>query len=187
MKQPLSSAMSIDKPALSDWIILNKHFVIWFFSGQPYLVDIERLQQDRLLSALTQAVLPLASRPLLVPVSNKMDCQQFLQCHDGLTALGFQLEWQDHGEVLVRTIPQTLPQLDIKKLLHHLALKDGISTIPTLLKLLVRCQSLDAYQFNHDDKTALFEYLQHELQRTDTSLPGCVPLDSEKCRAVLYV
>ena len=187
MKQPLRAAMSIDRPILSDWIILNKHFVIWFFSGHPYLVDIERLQQDRLLSALTQVELPLASRPLLVPVSNKMDSQQFLQCHDGLTALGFELEWQDHGAVLVRTIPQMLPQLDIKKLLHHLALKDGISTTTTLLKLLVRCQSLDAHQFNQDDKTALFEYLQHQLQHADTHLPGCVPLDSEKCRAVLYV
>ena len=36
---------------------------------QPYLVNIEKLQRHWLLSILLQQPLPLASRPLLVPVS----------------------------------------------------------------------------------------------------------------------
>ncbi len=187
LKQPLHSVVSMGGASVSDALILNPQFMVFFCCGKPYLVDVERLQQSRQLSILMQATLPLASRPLLVPVSDKMEKRLFLNIHDGLTQLGLQLDWQASRQVLVRTIPQLLPQLDIKKLMQHLALMQGPFTKAALLQLLVTCQSFDAYQLNQEEKALLLDYLQDQIQLFGKDVLGCMPLDAVSCRDLVYV
>ena len=151
-------------------------------------MDIDRVQQQRLLSILNQQTLPLASRPLLVPVSytmDKGDCQAFEQFHSTLIQLGIQIDLMGATTVVVRTIPQLLPQLDIKKFLQ--SLRTIVPTSASLMQLLVSCQSFDAYQLNHEDKTVLVDYLDQQLLLTSQVVPWCLRLDTEKCRELLDV
>lgn len=186
LRQPLRPNLSMDTPTFSDWVILNDAFVLLFLCSQPYLVDIVFVEQARLLNLLTQCARPLASRPLLVPVRVQIDYEQFLQCHHQLMQLGFQLEWMGDGEVLMKTMPQLLPQLDIKKLLTYVAMNDEAPTDTALLDLLVMGQSLDARQFDEDSKALLVDYLE-QLQSSGALMKGCMRLDSQTCRDLLYV
>ena len=42
IKHPLRTLLPVDSPSASDWIILNRQFVLCFLCGRPFLVDIER-------------------------------------------------------------------------------------------------------------------------------------------------
>ena len=113
-----------------------------------------------------------------------MDRQVFLKYHDELARFGLELAWQADGSVLLKTLPQLLPQLDIKKLRH---LIENTLAEPLLLQQLVSCQAFDAYQLTQEDKELFCYFLQDQLQQRGGALPGCAPLDAEKCRELLYV
>ena len=163
-----------------NWFILNSHFAVVTLQDMPYLVDIVRAQQHWLLSLIAPQRLPLASRPLLVPISypiNKIDSQIIEQHKSTLSQLGITIDWVGEASIVVRTIPLLFPQLDIKKLLHGLINKPEVA----LMNLVVRCQSCDAQQLKQDDKIMLADYL---LQQITTSLalpPWCLRLDTKKC------
>ena len=189
IKQPLRALASTQKVSFdtTNWVILNQGFAIVFIHEKPYLVDIERISQQNHLAMLKQQALPLASRPLLVPIKHKLtnlDQQMFEPYQLLLAQLGIQLDWVEDETVVIRTLPTSLPQLDIKKFLQHV-----IDTAPVqteLLELLVTCQSVDAYQLTQEAKIELGHYLQQQMQLT-SSLPWCRYLDAEKCREFVHV
>ena len=178
----------VKEPLLHCWHVLNAQFVLLFLRGQPYLVDIERVQQQRLLFILNQQTFPLASRPLLVPLSytvDKIDYQLFERYRSMFETLGVALEWMGGTKVVVRTIPQLLPQLDMNKMLHCLGNTPPLQM--ALLTLLVACQSFDVEHLEEDDKALLIDYLHQEIQTSSSVTPGCLRLDTEKCRELLNV
>ncbi len=182
-KQPLHAIARVEESSVNSWLTLNAHFGLVFLHEQPYLVDVVPAQQQRLLSLVNQQALPLASRPLLVPVRytiDKIDGQFVDQCQSMLAQLGIGFDWISKTEVVVRTIPLLFPQLDIKKLLHRL--NGSISTQTSLLTLVVACQSFDAHQMNLEDKSLLVDYLQQCLRTFPSSIPWCLRLDIETCR-----
>lgn len=188
INKPLRAVGHVSRASSNNWFVLNRHFVLVFIHEKPYLVDIERVHQHSLLAMLTQQALPLASRPLLVPVNYMIDetnRQLFEQCQSLLVQLGIQLDWMGDATVVIRTLPTLLPQLDIKKFLQNL--RDRFPTQSELLKLLVVCQSFDVYQLSQDDKMELEDYLQQQLLLSDSSLPWCTHLDTEKCRELVHV
>lgn len=180
IKNPLPAIPHFEKSMTHNWLILNSHFGVVFLQDIPYLVDIVRAQQQWLLSLIEQQTFPLASRPLLVPVSysiNKIDGQLIEQHKDQLAQLGINIDWVGESSIVVRTIPLLFPQLDIKKLLHNLTNKPDTA----LLNLVVSCQSFDAHQLNQDDKTMLADYLSQQIRKSDMLLPWCLRFDTEKC------
>ena len=149
-------------------------------------MDIVRAQQHWLLSLIAQESLPLASRPLLIPISypiRKIDSQIIEQHKSKLSQLGINLDWVGEASIVVRTIPLIFPQLDIKKLLHGLINKHETA----LLNLVVSSQSFDAYQLKQDDKVLLAEYLLQQLTTSDVLLSWCLRLDTEKCSELFGV
>ena len=169
-----------------NWFILNSHFGVVILQDMPYLVDIVRAQQHWLLSLIAQESLPLASRPLLIPISypiRKIDSQIIEQHKSKLSQLGINLDWVGEASIVVRTIPLIFPQLDIKKLLHGLINKHETA----LLNLVVSSQSFDAYQLKQDDKVLLAEYLLQQLTTSDVLLSWCLRLDTEKCSELFGV
>ena len=181
-KQPLQAAVYVEKPLANSWHLLNAHFCLVFLDEQPYLVDIAHAQQQRLLSVLNANELPLASRPLLVPVRyaiEKINGQWVEQCQLLLAQIGIQLDWVGDTEIIVRTLPLLLPQLDIKKLLFHL--KSTPLTQAALLSLVVKCHSFDAHQLNVEEKTLLIDYMYQCVRASQPLMPWCLRLDMEKC------
>jgi DNA mismatch repair protein MutL len=101
-----------------------------------------------------------------------------------LVQLGIEIGRTEEQTVEIRTIPTTFPQLDIKKFIQRICV--DFPTQTELLKLLVMCQSFNAFQLNQDEKIELMSYLQQQLL-TSSSMPWCMRLDTEKCRELVNV
>ena len=169
------------KPLLtSSWLILNAQFAIIHLQDEPWLFNIESVQQHRLTALLHEQQYPLASRPLLVPVSVAIEPSHYAlleQLLPILADLGLQCDFMSDTRLRVRTIPLLLPSVDIQLFLQAL----NSMTLPRdeLLKRLVACQSLDARQLSVDEKIELTAYVQA------TSEVG-LRLDAATCRGLLH-
>ena len=186
IKTPLPIVPSSHNNCLNHWVILNKHFVMVTLNEQPYLVDMVYTYQRCLLQRMKQLPRPLDHRPLLVPISYSVDKNQrqlFEQRQTTLAQLGIQLEWSAETTVRIITLPTVLKLLDIKRLIQHLS---GNFKDDDLLELLTSCQIIDAYQFNQDEKIEMLNYLEQCLLSTSI-VPGCMLLDTEKCRELVHV
>jgi len=170
----------------SSWHVLNAQFVLTFIKNTPYLVDVERLQQHRLAAIIAEHTLPLASRPLLVPVSYTVEHSMqelFLKSQPLFQTVGVEMDWIGDTTVAIRTIPVLFPQLKIKEVLDRL--KAPLPTIPDLLKLLVACQSFDAHQLSSEEQTMLMDFLFQQLSKENQDSVCCLRLDAKRCREML--
>ncbi len=165
------------------WLILNASYAIIHWNNEPWLLNIQSLQQERLKVLLEQAMFPLASRPLLVAVSSSFDKANHALIESMLPTLaqvGIQCDFISESRLMVRAIPQLLPSLDIHAFLlilnkERLSLDECIST-------LVACQTWDARQLCQDEKTELMAY----LDRTPNALKTFgLRMDLETCRGLL--
>lgn len=148
-------------PPARPWLILNAHYAIIYHLNEPWLLHVESLQHHRLTGLLAQHPFPLASRPLLVPVSYSIEKANYALIERLLSMLaqvGVQCDFVSESRLMVRTIPQWLPSMDIELFLR--TLNHQVTALPELLTTLVACQSFDARQLSHDDKLELMAYLQ---------------------------
>ena len=170
-----------DYPALTHpWLILNAQFAILHQDNEPWLVNVESLQQRRLIELLTQQAYPLASRPLLVPVGYAIDKANYLLFERWLPMLadlGMQCDFASESRLMVRTIPQLLPSVDIQLCLQALGNMPPMQA--ELLKRLVTCQSFDARQLTHDEKIEITAYFQ------DSPAFG-LRMDVAMCRGLIH-
>ncbi len=170
-----------DYPALTHpWLILNAQFAILHHDNEPWLVNVESLQQRRLIELLTQQAYPLASRPLLVPVGYAIDKANYLLFERWLPMLadlGMQCDFASESRLMVRTIPQLLPSVDIQLCLQALGNMPPMQA--ELLKRLVTCQSFDARQLTHDEKIEITAYFQ------DSPAFG-LRMDVAMCRGLIH-
>ena len=142
------------------------------------------MQQRRLSAILTQQSYPLASRPLLVPVSYTIDKASYALIERMLPMLaeaGVQCDFVSESRLLVRTIPQMLPSVDIQSFL--LALNQEPSTLPELLTLLIACQTCDARQLSNDEQIELMAYMQ---ATPDALVKSGLRMDVATCRGLLH-
>ena len=172
-------------PSIAPWFILNPRFAIIHIKNEPWLFDIESLQQQRLSEQLAQQAYPMASRPLLVPVSLVIDKANYAlieQLLPMLSELGIQCDFASESRLMVRTIPLSLPSVDIQAFLHGLT--GRIVTQEDLLKRLIACQSFDIRHLTHDEKIELTAWLEatHDVQSTLG-----LRMDVANCRGLLHV
>lgn len=187
-RQTLRAHMDVAPPIMREWLILNDRFVVLFVQDEPYLVDIEPIQQQCFLSMLNQQPLPLDSRPLLVPVSHtvkRSEHELLSQYQPILKQLGVQLDWMGDTSVVIRTVPLLLPQLDLQQLLNGLT--SPVLLQSALMKRLVDCQSSNVHQLNHEDKIRVVDYLQQQCLTVSPFSSWCIHLNVEQCKAVLGV
>ncbi len=186
-QKPLCAVARVEKSSTTGWFVLNTQFALVFLQEESYLVDIEGVQQHRLLSLLMQQSYPLTRRPLLLPVSytiDKTNSPLFNQYQPVFSQLGLELDLMGDTKVVVRSIPVLFPQLDLQKFLQSIT-SPSLSQ-SALLKLLVVCQSYDAYQLDTENKELLIDYLQQQV-KVGPLVSLCRCLDTEQCREIMSI
>lgn len=168
-----------------NWLVLNAAFAVIFLSGEPYLVNVIELQRAWLLSLLSTQLLPLPSRPLLVPVSypvNSLNIECIYSGKEGLSQIGIDLDLAGEHAVLVRSLPTAIPHLDLKQFLLSI-FNSSMPSITQLFELLTICQSFTALNAKEEELETLIGYLQtsgHDKLNT-----WCKHLSIETCRGLL--
>lgn len=170
---------------------LNAHFALVSIQESPYLVDMQGLQHHFLCAQFEQGLLPLPSRPLLVPVrcvahQLKLNLRSYGALQTKLAQFGIQVDQIGATELIVRTIPQCLPQLDIQQLFQHLDhQKVGGQSPSEFFKDLIACQHFDTGQLAESEWVELVCFLQDALTQAKP-LTYCLPLGLENCQNFLY-
>ncbi|CAM2812474.1 DNA mismatch repair protein MutL [Legionella steigerwaltii] len=176
------------EPELS-WVHLNNRYILVFIQQEPYVVDIVALHQYRSQELIAQLVLPLTSRPLLVPIryslppklqNNKVELERCLR------QLGMNLEWTGEHEVLIRTIPLCMPNLDLRLFLDSIAECDEIVQ-NQLLELLNQSQTFDPRLLSLEEKMELNELLLKIYKDKDKKAGLFKVLTQEECRKLVDV
>lgn len=169
----------------AQWIVLNSEFIVLFMENVPYVVDVKRIQQQRLLHEVALQQLPLAHRPLLVPISYSVDamqCHRLQRCQDNFNQLGLQFDWVSEQKIVIRAIPILFSQLDMKQVIKTLTAT--VNTLAGCLQLLVSCQLVDAHLLTVDDVELLIAYLQQQ-HASLAVVPGCRALNAQVCREMI--
>lgn len=181
--------VSVDKDRVTaPFWALNASFAIAFIETQAYLVDIIKLHHAWLRSLLEQDVFPLASRPLLVPIVETLDLGKLhaLEQYFGFCErLGVTLGQLGERSVRVTTVPQRLPQLQIKPFLARVfALRDLDRVEP--ISLLLECQRINMKQLSPEESMELSEFLVVNLRLGCTVQGFSLPLTAEACGKIMH-
>mgnify|MGYP000461567513 CR=1 FL=1 len=171
------------------WVILNNNYILAFVEQQPYLVDVLALQKRLVQEQLTQQARPLANRPLLVPIRyiiSESLREQLTELSYNLSQLGIQLELTGEYELLIRSIPLSIPYLDLRLFLDILSESDTVHP-DKLLDLVAQAQVFDPRLLSLEEKMELNQLLiKSHGQKNKT--PGLFKaLTAEDCRNLLHV
>lgn len=184
--EPLGKKLSHFAEEFS-WVILNNSHILAFIQQQPYVVNLLALQQHALQEQLVQLSLPLASRPLLVPIRYSLPAKNNVaEWMKQLGKLGIQLELAGEGELLIRTIPLSIPYLDLRLFLDAVAVLETLS-VAGLLELISQSQTFDPRLLSYEEQMELNQLLI-KSQGQENKKPGLYKaLTVEDCRNLLHV
>lgn len=148
-------------PGITNLQILNTKFAIHFHLQEPYLINLAQAHKEYCSLTLQNATYPLSVRPMLVPFSYKFTedkYKHFASLKDLLLEYALTFDFVGTNKLVLRTIPQCLPLLDIKVLL------DRISSNKLLDRLKLADFILDSQEFNaqlisDDEQRELMEFL----------------------------
>jgi DNA mismatch repair protein MutL len=166
-------------------LLINPSFAVLLLQDQPFLVDVSGLQRSWLGSILREASLPLASRPLLVPLSYPIKQQEFAYVNSSrqsLQQIGIELDLGGEHALIIRSLPLAVPHLDFKQFFSAL-FRIPSPSIDQLLELLTLCQSFDAKLASWEEIEALVCYI-HSLSN-DKLKPWCKHLSITICQDLL--
>lgn len=183
--QAIYSRPPVKKPAAYHWLTLNNAYAVVILQGESFLLDVEQLLQSRLSAQLSEQVYPLASRTLLLPVRYAVDKINYLLIERVLpmfTQLGIQADFASESMLVLRSIPQLLPGLNIQQFLSRL--DHTCVTLPFLQNALVKSHIVDAYQLSVDEQMDLITYVQDEPNLLSQFARR---LDNKGCRGMFHV
>lgn len=156
IEQPNSTKKTvIDIELEHSWVVLNQNYALVLLPNAPCLVDVRGLYKHYLLRQLTSMALPLAQRPLLVPLHFKVT--QPLQWQALLAPIGMQVKVQDDDLVLL-SLPVALPHLDVRLFLDFIEQTKANETT-TLFHALSESQRFDIELLSRDERLVLNQYL----------------------------
>jgi DNA mismatch repair protein MutL len=166
--------------------LLNDSYAVMFYEQSPYLVDVKALYKEGLLQQLAKKTIPFDARPLLVPVRLALNhAETFIaDFQEGLTSLGVEIQAIGDNELIVRSIPVDLPQLDIERFITLFS-QHPAKTLNEQLMLLVDAYDFDASILDSDGKQDLSVMLADKLAQSRMNNSWCRPLDANKCRDIL--
>lgn len=169
----------------SSWTALNASYAFLFLQDKPYLINVPAIQKTWLSSVLNAEPLPLASRPLLVPISysfKPLKPEQIEAYKQALAQVGIDLDLLTAETLVVRSLPTILPHLEIKAFLAKL-LTSPIPSPSQLIESLVAFQSFDAQQLGQEEREELIAYLQSLVKNKNN--PWCKHLSLAACEELL--
>jgi DNA mismatch repair protein MutL len=147
-------------------LVLNEQFAIMIIQQQPYLVDRLALQKHHLVTDLRQSELPLATRPLLVPLSMEVTestegLQPFLAA---LEQVGIQVSWAEEGRITIKTMPLCLPNLSLKTFVqaYFEASSQQPLSMEQIFELLASHQSWDGLTLSSEEEAQCRQAIHQE-------------------------
>ncbi|MDX1838680.1 DNA mismatch repair endonuclease MutL [Legionella taurinensis] len=182
-----SAAMPAATTPCSMLAIDEQFMVFQSARGQVYLADWRALYREWLLKQLAVQPLPLAFRPLLVPVRYQyekiMDNLQRQRYSQLLGQIGIRVEWFNESQILVQTLPLLTPHLAISDFFSRL-LNAPMPTESELIHLLTASQKLpDLNSSAHGD---FKDFLHHQAETLAAETLFCKPLSTLFCRELLH-
>lgn len=171
------------------WVILNKQYFLVVIKQTPFFVDALGLQSQRIQRQLEQQVLPLASRPLLVPVNYSMP-EQLTFAPDELKTclgqLGLNVECTKTDQLMVRSIPVIVPYLDLHLFLESVFRLADLQ-MNQLIELLSQAQLIEPRLLSSEDRSVLNQLLL-EFLNDEMKFRGLLKaLTIDDCRMLLHV
>lgn len=175
-------AQDLDTP----WIILNSHFGL--IRGQhavPFLIDLAKVYRHYIADTLQILEQPSPQRALLVPIRiaiNKTSFALLEQQRVSLLNLGFQFDFEGTQHIVLRTMPVSLPLLDLPA--FFTAIQKEKYDQDALLQLLIAYQEFDAYNISTIERGVLYDYC---MQHWDSLLQirVCVRMDVQTCQYIM--
>lgn len=154
------------KPAFNssckNYYVLNESFVIYLKNTKSYLLNLSGLYKSYYQHLLSKQSYPLVSRPLLVPISFAIFKNQynFLErLVPYFTDFGIEINFVSQDRIIIRSIAQCMPMLDIKQLLTSV-LQTEVLSRQDFMRLIMDCQVCDARQSTTEEINTLFTYLE---------------------------
>lgn len=143
------------------WIYLNEQFILIFLHDKPYIVDVLYIQQHWLKSCLTQQQLPLASRPLLVPIShtlNAIELERFEVLKPCLEQVGIDVNLIGNNVIYIRSLPIAIPHLDLKQFLNAIFNVSSLTNMD-VMELLIKHQIFNPKTVTQEEREVLIAYI----------------------------
>lgn len=171
------------------WVILNDHYVLAFLNHQPHIVDVLKVHQHWLTHQLSQMNLPLAQRPLLVPVSILLPAP--LKNHinvlpELLLQLGITIKITDADDLQIRSIPVCMPNLDISLFFELLAKMPPLD-LESLIAIAVQAHYVSPANLSREERTELSRFLI-QMQTEQPELAGISKaITRDECRKLVHV
>lgn len=157
---------SFISPSSENLQVINSEFAILYRQQGTYLLNLGALQNSFYRAVLDDSQYPLASRPVLVPFSYKFaarDYASFLAAQALLLDLGINFDFVGDNKLVVRTLPQCLPLLDIKLFLSKISDAKDLSQLK-LKDLILHSQDFNARLIAVSEQRDLLAYLdKHNL------------------------
>lgn len=171
------------------WVILNNQYILSFVQHKPYLINLLALHQHAVRERLAQQILPWAHRPLLVPIRYSLPQQlahKITELSQRLEQLGIRCELTGIHEVLIRTIPVSVPYLDLRLFLDTVSALDQWS-LEQLSELMSQSQVFDPRLLSREEKIEL-EQVFVRLHGGEDKREGLFKvLTIEHCQSLLHV
>lgn len=177
--------LSVPLASPASWYVVNASFVmITVMAGEVYLVHAAHAYQAMCRERLCANLHHISHRPLLIPLKIPVSKGLFF-CLERQQALissfGVEFDFLGRTDIVVRGVPQCLPQLDIKQFFQDLT--EQTWSEENMMDQLVACQIFDAHHCDSEEKIELFYFLQqHQFNRK-----YCRRMDEKVClETVLY-
>ncbi|KTD17528.1 DNA mismatch repair endonuclease MutL [Legionella jordanis] len=183
---PLPGLASKTSNHSADWYFLKPDFAIIRISHEPYLVELSSLYRHWLNSTLLAHELPLAHRPLLVPITLKIEAfkeEDVLQAQHLLKRYGIEITWVAEQTLLIRTIPIIMPYIDIKQCLIAIV-KERLFSNSAFMEAIIKYQAFVPDQISAEDKVMLITHMQ--CLESLHSQPWCRHLSLKTCQDLLH-
>ncbi|KTC99144.1 DNA mismatch repair endonuclease MutL [Legionella erythra] len=169
-------------------LAIDEQFMVFqSLKGQVYLADWPALYRTWLLKQIAAQPLPLACRPLLVPVRYQyekiIDNSRQQRYSQLLGEIGIRVAWLQESQILIQTLPLLTPYLAIKEFFSEL-LNVPMPTENELIHLLLAHQTLPALTSSAPGDFK--DYLHREADMLASETPFCKPLSTLFCRELLH-
>lgn len=169
---------------LKTWYVINAEFVLVTRDpGIVYLIHAvnayKALSKKKLF--MFEDIVP--SRPLLVPLTvsiQKKNHTIFEKVQSCLESLGIFFDFLSEINVLIRGLPNCLPQLNLIQLFNEIEQR-GYVNDSELLEMIIACQTFSAYACHEEDKLELLDFIYQQ----DFPAQYCKHLDHKFCLEVM--
>jgi len=166
----------------AEWIVLNNRYALIFHGSKPWIMDVISQYEKFLLNQIHQLPLPLASRPLLVPI-----CYPLVAIDKALLIaleqLGLRVEIEAGKNLILRSVPVQVPHLAIRAFLDKVVHLTSYTT-QELLIILSQSQAIESSHLSTEEQADLVAWVTQSNQAGDL---GLKELTVENCQVLMDV